>query len=182
MLQDLKLIVKASWPEHKQEAPRTTVPYWNCHDEISTANGIMFKGERVIVPKSMQADMLNLIHSSHMGEEKCKRRAKEVLYWPGMNAQIEDVVSNCHTCIMYQRSNMKEPLLCHEVPSCPWAKVGADIFNLHGNSYLVLVDYYSSFIEVNQLHNIKSNEIIMYCKFQFARHGIPDILITDNGP
>ena len=181
-LQDLKHVVEIGWPKSKQEAPVTTMPYWNCRDEISTANGIVFKGERVIVPKGMQADMLSLIHSSHLGAEKCKRRAKEVLYWPGMNAQIEDVVLNCQTCCMYQRRNMKEPLLCHEVPSRPWAKVGVDIFELQGNSYLVLVDYYSGFIEVNQLRNIKSHEIITYCKSQFARHGIPDILITDNGP
>ena len=85
------------------------------------------------------------------------------------------------TCVanMYQRINMKKPFLCHKVPSHHWAKVGEDdIFDLHGNSYLVLVDYYSGFIEVNQLHNIKSNEIIMYCKSQFAQHGIPDILIN----
>ena len=105
--------------------------------------------------KYAQADMLSLIHSLHLGAEKCKRRAKEVLYWLGMNAQIEDVL-NCQTCCVYQRRNMKEPLLCHKVPSRPWAKVGADIFELQGNSYLVLVDYYSGFIEVNQLRNINS--------------------------
>ena len=139
-LQDLKYVVEIGWPKSKQEAPATTMPYWNFRDEISTANGILFKGERVIVPKSMQADMLSLVHSSHLGAEKCKQRAKEVLYWPGMNAQIEDVVLNCQTCCTYQRRNMKEPLLCHEVPSRPWAKVGADIFELQGKLYLVLVD------------------------------------------
>jgi len=51
-----------------------------------------------------------------MGTEKCKHRAKEVLHWPGMNSQIEDVVSSCQTCSMYQRSQMKEPLIFHEVP------------------------------------------------------------------
>ena len=75
---------------------------------------------------------------------KCVHSTKQ--YWPGMNAQIEDVVLNCQTCCMYQRRNMKEPLLCHEVPSRPWAKVGADIFELQENSYLVLVDYYSGFL------------------------------------
>ena len=50
-LQDLKHVVKVGWPKSKQEAPTTTMLYWNCCDEISTANGIVFKGERVIVPK-----------------------------------------------------------------------------------------------------------------------------------
>jgi len=182
VLQDLKRTVENGWPIAKQDAPTTTSPFWNYHDEISIADGILFKGERVIVPKSMQPDMLKIIHSAHMGTEKCKRRAKEVLYWPGMNSQIEDVVSNCQTCSMYQRSQMKEPLIYHEVPKRPWAKVGADLFELSRKSYLILVDYYSGFIEVNQLQCTKSNEVIMCCKSQFARHGIPDILISDNGP
>ena len=85
-----------------------------------------------------------------------------------MNGQIENVVSNCPTCSMYQRSNMKEPLLCHEVPSHPWAKVGADLCELNGKTYLVLVDYYSGFIEVNQVHNTRSTEIIRHCKAKFG--------------
>ena len=182
VLQDLKHTVENGWPTNKRAAPLTIAPYWNCRDEITISEGILFKGERVIVPKNLQPQMLSLIHSSHMGTEKCKRRAKEVFYWPGMNGQIENVVSNCPTCNMYQRSNMKEPLLCHEVQSRPWAKVGADLCELNGKTYLVLVDYYSGFIEVNQVHNTRSTEIIRHCKAQFARYGIPDILMTDNGP
>ena len=142
----------------------------------------MFKGERVIVPKSMQKEMLAVIHSSHLGVEKCKRRARDVLYWPGMNSEIEDVVSRCQVCSTYQRSNPKEPLLSHQVPQRPWARVGADLFKLNSHSFLILVDYCSSFIEVEQLRDTKSEVIMKLCKSQFARYGIPDTLVTDNGP
>ena len=108
----------------------------------------MFK---VIVPKSMQKEMLAVIHSSHLGVEKCKRRARDVMYWPGMNSEIEDVVSRCQVCSTYQRSNPKEPLLSHPLPQRPWARVGADLFELNSHSFLILVDYYSGFIEVEQL-------------------------------
>ena len=80
-----------------------TAPYWNYRDEISIYDGIMFKGEKVIVPKSMQREMLTLIHSSHLGVEKCKRRARDVLYWPRMNAEIEDAVSKCQVCSTTER-------------------------------------------------------------------------------
>ena len=80
VLQDLKHTVENGWLTTKQEAPVTTAPFWNYRDEISISDGILFKGERVIVPKSMQPNMLKIIHSAHMGAEKCKRRAKEVLY------------------------------------------------------------------------------------------------------
>ena len=108
-----------------------TAPYWNYRDEISIYDGIMFKGEKVIVPKSMQREMLTLIHSSHLGVEKCKRRARDVLYWPRMNAEIEDAVSKCQVCSTYRKSNQREPLLSHPIPQRPWVRVGGDLFELN---------------------------------------------------
>ena len=175
-------VVKSGWPDTKQHVPIECLPYWNYRDEISTSDNILFKGEKVIIPSSMRAEMLKLIHSSHFGIEKCKRQARDVVFWPGMSSQIHDVVSNCNICNSYQRNNTKEPLLSHEIPHRPWARVGADLFELNRQPYLILVDYYSGFIEVNLLHSTTSKQIITYCKSQFARHRIPDTLISDNGP
>ena len=70
----------------------------------------------------------------------------------------------------------------HPAPSRPWERVGADLCELSGKHYLILVDYYSNFIEVDQLRETTSGQIIERCKSHFARHGIPDIFVTDNGP
>ena len=88
-LQELKTTVEKGWPESKSRVSPRISPYWNYRDKISTYDGIMFKGEKVIVPKTMQREMLEIIHSSHLGMEKCKRWARDVLYWPGMNSEIE---------------------------------------------------------------------------------------------
>ena len=181
-LSKLMSIVKSGWPQLRRNTPNECSAFWNYRDEISTTDGILFKGERVIIPSSMRAEMLKTIHSSHLGIEKCKQRARDVLFWPGMISQIQDTVSNCTICNMYHRSNAKEPLSPHKIPHRPWARVGADLFELNNQPYLILVDYYSGFIEVNLLQGTTSKQIITYCKSQFSRHGIPDILITDNGP
>ena len=181
-LQQLLTTVQSGWPKNKADVPPGARPYWNYRDEISHHDGLLFKGEKVVIPTSMRTDMLKIIHSSHLGMEKCKRRAKDVIYWPGMSTQIEDVVQNCEVCARYQRSNVKEPLLCHDPPHRPWEKVGADLCEFGGRTYLVLVDYYSNFIEVDQLKETTSAKVITRCKAQFARHGIPDTFVTDNGP
>ena len=106
-LQHLKSTVKSGWPEKKNEISTAISPYWNCRDEISTHNEIMFKGAKVIVPKSMQSEMLLAIHSSHLGMEKCKQRVRDILYWPGMCKQIEDIVLSCQTCNKFQRKNTR---------------------------------------------------------------------------
>ena len=126
--------------------------------------------------------MLKLVHSSHLGVEKCKRCAKDVMFWPGMAAQITDTVLSCPTCSTHQRCNTKEPLTLHPAPSRPWERIAADLCEVNGRHYLVMVDYYSNFIEVDHLTETTSQKIIECCKCQFARHGIPDVFISDNGP
>ena len=181
-LRDLTHTVLKGWPESKTNTLPGARPFWNYRDEITYHHGILFKGGQVIVPASMRREMLRLIHSSHLGVEKCKRRARDVVFWPGMGAQIEDIVSSCSTCSKYQRKNTKEPLLPHSAPSRPWERVGTDLCELNGRHYLVLVDYYSNFIEFDHLKETTSEKVIEFCKSQFARHGIPDIVISDNGP
>ena len=97
-----------------------------------------------------------------------------------MASQIEDVVQNCAVCSKYQKSNTKEPLLCHEPSRRPWEKVGADLCEYGGHTYLVLVYYYSNFIEVDHLKETASAMVITRFKSHF--YGIPDVLFTDNGP
>ena len=142
---------------------------------------MLFKNHRVIVPKLLREEILSRIHSSHLGIESCLRKARDVVFWPGMNSQIKDVVSNCHVCAEFQSRNPKQPLQSHEIPERPWSTVAADLFTLHDKSYIALVDYFSDFIEVAELPDTTSSSVIQFLKEQFSHHGIPDCLVTDNG-
>ena len=74
------------------------------------ANGIVFSNQPIVVPQSLQSQMLSLIHESHFGIEKSKLRARELLYWPKMGANIERTVANCELCIKYQNNQQHEPI------------------------------------------------------------------------
>ena len=63
------------------------------------SNGVVFTNNRIVVPSTLQSNMLDLIHESHLGIEKCKARARELLYWPRMLQQIESLISNCNVVI-----------------------------------------------------------------------------------
>ena len=157
-------------------------PYATFMDELSNIDGVIMKGQRVVVPEKMRAQMLNLIHEGHMGIEKCKRRARVTLYWPKMNQDIYDRVSRCDTCQEYRSSQQQQPLLMHERPDRAWGKVGCDLFYLNQTAYLLIADYYSHFLEVEQLSGESSRQVIVHLKSQFARHGIPSTLMSDGGP
>ena len=181
-LQQLQKVVMSGWPQTKAETPVETRPYWNYRDEISCYEGLMFKGDRIIVPHSLRPEILQRIHAAHLGIEKCRARARSAVFWPGINSAIDELVSKCSTCQQHQRSNQREPLIPQEVPERPWATVAADIFYYKGRDYLLVVDYYSKYPEVARLSSKNSEAVILAMKDMFARHGIPERLIADNMP
>ena len=96
--------------------------------------------------------------------------------------EIEEYISKCSVCNAYQHKQQKEPMIQHPVPARPWQFVAADLFEFQGKEYLVTMDYYSNFFEVDKLSSQTSREVIDKLKCQMARHGIPDTLRSDNGP
>ncbi|KFM57554.1 Transposon Ty3-I Gag-Pol polyprotein, partial [Stegodyphus mimosarum] len=181
-LQVLRKLIKTGWPDTKCMVPELAKPYFNFREELSEANGLIFKNSCVVVPKSLRKDMLSKIHYGHLGVEKCKNKAREILYWPGMSKEIEDLVLNCPTCLSLQKANCKEPMICKEIPNGPWEVLGTDLFYFQGRDYLIVIDYFSKYVEIGHLEDLSSVAVIKQLKSFFARHGIPKIVYSDNGP
>ena len=130
----------------------------------------------------MRNEMLDIIHSSHLGIVKCKSRAREVLFWPCMNSDIEEKISKCATCALHQPQNPKESLIPSEIPDRPWSKIGVDLFELKGQHYLISVDYFSKWPEVSKLENLSAKCVIQHMKELLSSRGLIDVLVSDNGP
>ena len=149
-LQAVLAMVKNGWPDTKVQVPIEARPYWTFRDEVAAADGLLFKGTRLIVPKSLRPEMLHQIHKSHLGIVKCRQRAREVLFWPGMSVEIEQMVTNCSVCADYAKKQPSEPLKPSVPPSLPWKKIGTNLFEFRGEHYLLTVCYRSKFIEVTK--------------------------------
>lgn len=182
VLQELKNMTMRGWPRDRSAVSESIQPFWTFREEISFASGLLFKSEKLIVPQQLRSQMLDKIHESHLGMVKCKERARDVLYWPGMSAQIEKVVAQCAVCNEHRNCNQKEPLISHPLPNRPWEKVGSDMFHSDGSEYLLCVDYFSKYPEIMRLTDTTSKGVITAMKSIYARHGIPDILVSDNAP
>ena len=181
-LQLLKTVILKGWPTDKLGIPTEVLPYFPIRDELSVQDGLIFRGERVVIPVTLRAILKDKIHSSHLGVEGCLRRAREAIYWPNMNSDLKDYISKCSICRTTSYSQQKESLKSHDVPDRPWAKVATDLFSFKEKDYLILVDYYSNFWEIDLLPNTESITVVRKLKAHFARYGIPDILMSDNGP
>ena len=169
------------WPE-KSQLPSILVPYYQFREYMSVCNGILLKSDRIVVPASLRIEILEKIHVGHLGIEKCRQRARQSVWWPGLSAQIESMVKNCRVCAR-EKPDQAEPLAPTPLPERPWQKAAADLCEIDGKTFLVVTDYYSRYLEIAKLEqNTKSARVITHLKSIMARHGTFEVLVTDNGP
>lgn len=181
-LQILMSTVLEGWPSTQAEVSQEIRPYFSFKEELTAQNGLPFKGDHIIAPARLRIEMMEKVHSSHLGIEGYSRLAREVFYWPRVNAELKYFILKCDVCNSYKPEKAREPLMPHEIPSGPWKKVGTDLLEFDGRKYLITVDYYSSFFEVDMLESTDSRTVIDKLKMQLSRHGIPEIAISANGP
>lgn len=173
-LQKLTQTIQAGWPEYLKDVHPDLRPYFGLRDQLSVHDGIVFKGEKIVVPLPLRPDYLNQIHKGHPGSEATKRRIRELFYWPAMNNDIEKLVVECPVCNSLKPHQQKEPLKLHQVPHRPWCIITSDLFTWNRTEYLVTADSYSGWFELNSMTNTTSKAVITKLKSHFARFGVPD--------
>ena len=146
--------------------------YWDFKEELAIHDDIIFKNDKFIIPTSLRPFMLKSVHQPHLGITASKRRARELMYWPGINKDIEKMVKTCEVCNSYQKGQQKEPLHPHPVPSRPFER----------KQYLITADVYSGWFEIDLLTSQNTSTVVQKLKAHMSRYGIPDVLVTDNGP
>ena len=182
VIKKLKSQIMLGWPETTTQLEAELKPYYPYRDELTVQDGIVLRGDRIVIPFSLRKLVKQKVHAGHKGVNSCIRRARDLVYWPGISKEIRQFVESCESCARHATKQQQETLYLHPVPDRPWAKVGTDIFTIHGRNYLVTVDYFSNFYEIDFLPDTVADTVISKLKYHFARHGIPDVLISDNGP
>ncbi|KAJ8004278.1 hypothetical protein DPEC_G00157150 [Dallia pectoralis] len=85
--------------------------YFLVWTELCLTKGLLLRKNRIVIPQTMRKDMLQRLHEGHLGVEKCKRRACEAIYWPGINKDIEEIIEKCDICLRHHYKQVKEPML-----------------------------------------------------------------------
>ena len=124
-VQALVPIITQGWPERRAEVPSQLQAYFPFREELSIQDGIVFKGERIVVPSNLRQSMMYKVHTSHLGIQGCLKRAKEAFYWPGIYKQITEFISRCSICNSFKPEQQKEPLKCNEIPERLWQSISA---------------------------------------------------------
>jgi transposase InsO family protein len=179
---DLQRVIKyceEGWPMH---VPAELRPYAKLKPDLTVVDGLLTYQDRIIVPTSQRSDVLQKLHESHQGLAKCLEFAKLTVFWPGLRGDLTRLVENCQTCHENKPAQRHEPLRPTELPQRPWSKIGADFAKYKGKQFLVVTDYYSRWIEIKQVKSLTASRVILRFKQIFSSHGIPDVVVSDNGP
>ncbi|KAK2713574.1 hypothetical protein QYM36_009452 [Artemia franciscana] len=118
-LSSLTSTVITGWPETRSSCSEKIQKYWNTRHELSIANGVVLKGDKIVIPATMRREILQQLHRSHMGMEETKQRERSIVYWPGINKNIEEMINQFITCGRLQMQPQKHPLINMELPEYP---------------------------------------------------------------
>ncbi|CAB3999343.1 PREDICTED: uncharacterized protein K02A2.6-like [Paramuricea clavata] len=160
-------------------------PFKAVKNELTfTTHGVILRGTRIVIPAALQQRAIDIAHETHLGIEKTKSLIREKIWFPQIDNQVKNTIAKCTTCQAVGQANPPEPLRMTEMPELPWRTVHIDFYGpLPSSEYLlVAVDRYSRFPEVEIVHSTRASTVIPKLDKMFSVHGIPDTLISDNGP
>lgn len=157
-------------------------PYQDRKEQLSVHDGCLLWGSRVIIPPPGRQQALELFHSGHPGASRMKSLARSYIWWPGIDADIEEKVKSCHACQLNRNNPPPSPLTPWEFPLHPWERLHADFAGPYeGKMFLIVVDAFSKWMEIIPLTTATAMTTIESLRAIFATHGLPKVFVTDNG-
>ena len=179
LLAKVRSLTQQGWTRQTDEQLK---PYQKRKEELSVQDGCVLCGSRVIVPEKGRERILRVLHDGHPGVSRMKRIARSVVWWPGIDVDIEKKVKNCIECQVNQKSPAPAPLHMWEWPSRPWSRLHIDYAGpFMGKMFLVVVDAYSKWLDVQVVPSATSQNTINVLRSLFATHGLPELIVSDNG-
>ena len=150
---------------------------------VGTQN-IVLRGHRIVIPVSLQQRAIDIAHEQHQGISRTKSLLREKIWFPGIDDMVQNTISTCISCQAVGQAAPPEPVKLSAMPEGPWEKVHIDFYGTlpSGEHLLVVIDRYSRFPEVEIVKSTKASIVIPKLDRIFSVHGIPKIVMSDNGP
>ncbi|KAK2173837.1 hypothetical protein NP493_848g03113 [Ridgeia piscesae] len=123
------------WPYDRRRVPDRLLPYVSYRDELTIQDGVIFRGERIVITSSLRKSMKEKVRAGHIGLNSSLRRARHLISWPQMSTDIRHYVETCGVCATYADKEHAELMVMTETPDLPGQKVGTDLFSWSGKDY-----------------------------------------------
>ncbi|XP_062540738.1 uncharacterized protein K02A2.6-like [Armigeres subalbatus] len=139
-------------------------------------------GERLVIPSNFRKRCLHHLHRGHPGIQRMKAIARSYVYWPSLDEDIVAHVNSCHHCAAVAKSPAKSEPLSWPKSTYPWQRVHVDYASpIEGEYFLLSVDAHSKWVEIVKTKSTTTSTTIGILRSLFARFGMPETLVSDNG-
>ena len=179
-LTQLRTFILKGFPETKSELPHDLQPYWRTRDMLTEYEGVIYMGDRVVVPEALRSRTLETLHAAHQGTSSMRLRAERNLFWPNMAKDIASTRLSCCSCDATAPSQSPEPPITPITPEYPFQHVCSDYFSLAGHNFCLVVDRFSNWLQVYTGKGGAYNLISLLGQ-SFHSFGIPETLTSDGG-
>ena len=179
-LSDLKILMQEGMPPI-QDLKRNVRAFHQYADHLYSIDDVVMLGQRIIIPKSLQQEVLRSLHAAHQGINAMCQRAADSVFWPGITTDITRIRNECKDCHRIAKSNAMEPPCFTEPPEYPFQQICCDYFQHGSQNYLVIVERYSNWPIVFQQSG-KAEALLKRLREVFITFGVPEELASDGGP
>ncbi len=169
--------------KHKLKKDSDLQPYHKVFEELSVAEDVVLRGNRIVIPDCLQDRVVNICHEGHQGIVRSKELLRTKVWFPGMNKLVEQKIARCTMCQAAVITKQRDPLVMTALPSRPWEWIAADHIGPFptGEYMFVTIDEYSKYPEVEIAQTTSATETLIHLEKMIAANGVPVKLKTDNG-
>ena len=178
-LQTLLQYIMKGFSMTKDECHDAVKPYFNYREELTVVDGLVLKGQHIVIQNKLRQSCLARLHIAHMGVNKTLYQARQSVFWPGLTKDINEIISAWPTCMKYAAENCAKPLINNLATSKPWQALSIDNFEWKIHKYLIILDCFSHFVVVKSSDRIDTATTIKLLLEVFAKHGIPNKIRCD---
>jgi hypothetical protein len=176
----------SGFPNDKCNLDSDLRPFWSVKERlaIDDSDDMIVMGPRIVIPHSIRADILRDLVQMHQGATKTCQRARLSVYWPNIDNDIVNATKHCETCTKHLPSQQPEPFRVRPPATRPFEQIHADLCELNGRHFLVMVDKFSGWPHVVAFRDKKTTarNVIGHCRSFFSNVGAPVTFWSDNGP
>jgi len=170
------------WPQRIHEVEEEVRHLYSHRGSFSVAENVLLHQSRIVIPMTMRGTLLASIHDGHWGIDKCRERARQLVWWPGISKDIARYSQECDHCNKNANANKREPMIINEAPPTKWFRISTDLLTYQNKNYIVVFDQHSKYLELLYLSSTTSQAVIQKLVSIFNRWGFPYELMSDNGP
>lgn len=180
-------VLAGDWHPQRAQELACLRPYYSVRDRLGVSRGLVTYAydqnhPRLVVPENLRQQVAAHLHAGHQGIDSMLRRARQAVYWPGIEGDLRHHRSSCKTCNVHAPSQPPEPLLLTPPPLYPFQQTVVDICQLEGHNYLVYADRLTGWLEISHLADGTTSRVIQdKLRRYFSRWGAPEQLSMDGG-